>query len=35
MLPVVGKLEEIVSFFLKLFPFGFADSEYNKSTWNL
>ena len=33
MLPFLGKLEEVVSFFLKLIPFGFA--EYNKSTLNV
>jgi len=33
MLPVLGKLEEIKSFFLKLIPFGFA--ECNKSTRNV
>ena len=33
MLPFLGKLEEIVPFFLQLIPFGFA--EYNKSTLNV
>ena len=33
MLPFLGKLEEIVPFFLQLIPFGFA--EYNKSTFNV
>ena len=33
MLPFLGKLEEVVSFFLKLIPFGFA--EYNKFRLNV
>ena len=33
MLPVLGKVEEIASFFPKRIPFRLA--EYNKSTWNV
>ena len=33
MLPFLGKLEEIVHFFLRLIPFGFA--EYSKFTFNV